>query len=72
MQVNQESATLNQLQSQKADPRAKEKIDAEVHDRQDAYHQSILDLRTLADSVTQKYAELAKDSDVKDAIHAAR
>jgi archaellum component FlaC len=70
MQVNQESASLNQLQSQKADPKAKEKIDAEVHDRREAYHQAILDLRTLADAVTQKYAELAKDSEVKDAIHA--
>ncbi len=70
MQVNQESTWLNQLQSQKADPKAKEKVDAEVNDRRDAYHQAILDLRTLADSVTQKYAELAKDSDVKDAIHA--
>jgi hypothetical protein len=70
MQVNQETAYLNQLQSQKADPKAKEKIDAEVHDRRDSYHQAILDLRTLADSVTQKYAELAKDSEVKDAIHA--
>ncbi len=70
MQVNQESAWLNQLQSQKTDPKAKEKVDAEVHDRRDAYHQAILDLRTLADSITQKYAELTKDSDVKDAIHA--
>jgi signal transduction histidine kinase len=70
MQVNQESAYLNQLQSQKADPKAKDKIDAEVHDRRDSYHQAILDLRTLADSVTQKYAEIAKDAEVKDAIHA--
>ena len=70
MQVNQESAWLNQLQSQKADPKAKEKIDAEVRDRREAYHQAILDLRTLADSTTQKYAELAKDAEVKEAIQA--
>jgi hypothetical protein len=70
MQVNQESAWLNQLQSQKADPKAKEKIDAEVHDRRDSYHQALQDLRTLADSITQKYAELEKDTEVKDAIHA--
>jgi archaellum component FlaC len=70
MQVNQESAWLNQLQSQKADPRAKDKIDAEVNDRREAYHQALQDLRTLADSVTQKYAELDKDAEVKDAIHA--
>jgi hypothetical protein len=70
MQASQESAWLNQLQSQKADPKAKEKIDAEVHDRRDAYHQALQDLRTLADSMTQKYDELAKDSEVKEAIHA--
>jgi hypothetical protein len=69
MQVNQESAWLNQLQNLKADPKAKEKIDAEVHDRHEAYHQSILDLRTQADAITQKYTELAKDSEVTDAIH---
>ena len=70
MQVNQETAWLNQLQSQKADPKAKEKIDAEVNDRRDAYHQAIQDLRTLADSVTKKYGELQKDSEVKDALAA--
>jgi hypothetical protein len=70
MQVNQESAWLNQLQSQRADPRAKEKIDAEVHDRRDAYHQALQDLRNLADSVTQKYADLQKDVEVKDAARA--
>jgi hypothetical protein len=70
MQVNQESALLNQLQSQKADPKAKEKIDAEVNDRRDAYHQTLKDLRTLADSVTEKYAALEKDTEVKDAIGA--
>ena len=42
MQVNQESAWLNQLQSQKADPKAKEKIDAQVNDRREAYHQALL------------------------------
>ncbi len=33
MQVNQESTWLNQLQSQKADPKAKDTIDAQVRDR---------------------------------------
>ena len=70
MQISQESAWLNQLQSQKADPKAKEKIDAEVHDRREAYHLAFKDLRTLADSTTEKYAELAKDDDVKAAIQA--
>ena len=67
-QVSQESAWLNQLQSQKADPKAKDKIDAEVADRQVAYRQALSDLRALADSTTEKYAELAKDPEVKKAI----
>ena len=67
-QVYQESAQLNQLQSQKADPKAKENIDAQVRDRREAYHQALADLRTLADSITEKYAELAKDEEVKKAI----
>jgi hypothetical protein len=70
MQINQESAWLNQLQSQKADPKAKEKIDAEVHDRREAYHLALKDLRTLADATTEKYDELAKDDEVKKAIQA--
>jgi hypothetical protein len=69
-QINQESVWLNQLQSQKADPKAKEKLDAEVRDRREAYHQALLDLRTLADATTQKYDELAKDTEVKKAIEA--
>jgi hypothetical protein len=70
VQVNQESAWLNQLQSQKADPKAKDKIDAEVRDRSEELHQAVTDLRTLADATTQKYEELAKDPDVKQAIEA--
>jgi hypothetical protein len=69
-QLSQESAWLNQLQTQKADPKAKDKIDAEVADRQVAYRQALTDLRALADSTTEKYAEIAKDSDIKHAIEA--
>jgi hypothetical protein len=68
-QVTQESAMINQLQqSQKADPKAKDTIDAEVRDRREAYHQALADLRTLADSTTEKYAELAKSDEIKQAI----
>jgi len=70
MQVTQESAWLNQLQSQKADPKAKDNIDADVHDRREAYHQALQDLRTLADATTQKYDELEKDPEVKKGIEA--
>jgi hypothetical protein len=70
-QVSQESAWLKQLQNvQKADPTAKEKIDAEVGDRRLTYHQALQDLRALADEMTAKYAELAKAPEVKSAIQA--
>jgi len=71
LEVNQETAWLNQLRSQKFDPKSKEKIDAEVRDRRDAYHQALLDLRKVADSTIEKYGELAEDQDVKKAIVAA-
>ncbi|MFI5458900.1 MAG: hypothetical protein ACHRXM_26015 [Isosphaerales bacterium] len=71
MEVNQETAWLNQLKSQKFDPKSKDKIDAEVRDRREAYHQALLDLRKLADSTTEKYGDLAEDQDVKKAIAAA-
>jgi len=71
MEVNQETAWLNELKSQKIDPKSKEKIDAELRDRREAYHQAIVDLRKLVDSATEKYPELAKDEDVKKALVAA-
>jgi len=67
-QIFQESAELNQLQTQKADPKAKENADAQVRDRREAYHQALSDLRTLADSTTEKYAELAKNGEIKTAV----
>ncbi len=67
-QIFQESAELNQLQSQKADPKAKENADAQVRDRREAYHQALSDLRTLADSTNEKYAELAKNEEIKKAV----
>jgi hypothetical protein len=69
-EVNQETAWLNQLRSQKFDPKSKEKIDAEVRDRRETYHQALLDLRQHVDSATEKYASLAKDEDVKKALGA--
>jgi hypothetical protein len=69
-EVNQETAWLNQLKSQKFDPKAKEKVDGEVRDRRETYHQLLLDLRKLVDDATDKYAELAKDQDLKKALEA--
>jgi uncharacterized coiled-coil DUF342 family protein len=68
MEVNQDSYYLNQLKSQPADPKAREKIDSEVRDRRDAYHQALVDLRKLADSATAKYEDLAKNDEVKKAL----
>ena len=71
MEVNQESAWLNQLKAQQSDPKSKEKIDAEVKDRREAYHQALLDLRTLVDSTNEKYDEIKKSEEIKKALVAA-
>jgi hypothetical protein len=65
MEINQDSLFLNQLKSQPADPKAKEKIDSAVLDQRDAYHQALLDLRKLVDSAHEKYEVLTKDDQVK-------
>jgi hypothetical protein len=70
MEINQDSLFLNQLKSQPADPKAKEKIDSDVRDRRDAYHEAILELRKLVDSATAKYDELATNVEVKKALDA--
>ncbi len=68
MEINQESAWLNQLKAQQSDPKSKEKIDAEVNDRRQAYHQALQDLRTLVDSTNEKYSELKDSDEVKKAL----
>jgi hypothetical protein len=67
-EVYEETAWLNQLRSQKFDPKSKEKIDAQVRDESETMHQAVLDLRNLVDSTAEKYAELAKDGEVKKAL----
>src|SRR5262249_53924298 len=71
MEISLETNWLNQLKAQQSDPKSKDKIDAEVNDRREAYHQALQDLRTLADSTAEKYAELAKSDEVKKALIAA-
>lgn len=68
MELNQDSLLLNQIKTQSADPKAKEKIDTEVRDRRDAYHQVLLDLRKLVDAANARYDEAAKNDDVKHAL----
>ncbi len=69
-EVYQETQWLNQLKTQQVDPKSKDKIDAEVRDRREAYHQALLDLRKLVDPAREKYDELAKDGDVTKALAA--
>ena len=64
-EITQDTYFLNQLKSKPADPKAKERIDSEVRDRRDAYHQALLDLRKLVDSANAKYEEVTKDGEVK-------
>jgi hypothetical protein len=68
-EIAQDSYLLNQLKSQPADAKAKERIDSEVRDRHDAYHQALLDLRKLVDSANAKYEELATNGEVKKALN---
>jgi hypothetical protein len=68
-EITQDSYFLNQLKSQPADPKAKERIDSEVRDRHDAYHQALLDLRKLVDSANTKYEALAKNGEVKKTLN---
>jgi hypothetical protein len=68
MEIEQDSLFLNQLKSQPADPKAKEKIDSDVRDQRDAYHQVLVELRKLVDSTHEKYEALAKDDQVKKAL----
>jgi hypothetical protein len=70
MEINQDSYFLNQLKSQPADPKAKEKIDAEVKEKREAYQQALIEVRELVDKATEKYDELEKSSDVKKTLNA--
>jgi hypothetical protein len=66
-ELNQESEFVNQLKNP-ADPKAKDKVDAEVKNKREAYHDALVELRTLADETTQKYQDLAKNDEAKKAI----
>jgi hypothetical protein len=66
----QDTAFLDQLKSEPADPKAKERIDAEVRDKRESYHQALLDVRKIVDAATEKYEELEKNSDVKKTLTA--
>lgn len=65
MEINQRDAFLKQLKSKPFDPRDRLKADAEVHNREEALRQGAGELRKLVDDVRAKYAEVAKDAQVK-------
>jgi hypothetical protein len=67
-EFNQGTLFLNQLRSRPFDPKAKEKVDADVQDRRESYHQALLDLRQLVDAAQKKYAEITKNDDVQKAL----
>ena len=64
-ELNQRTTFLNQLKSQKVDPKAREKVDATVRDRSELLHQAVMDLRKLVETTEEKYKALSKDDDVK-------
>jgi hypothetical protein len=66
-EMSQARALLDQLR-QPFDSAARDRVDAEVRDRRDSYHQALVDLRKLVDSTAQKYAELARSAEVKQAL----
>ena len=68
MQVNQESAYAQSASEPEGRPESQGEDRRRGARRREGYHQALQDLRTLADSITEKYAELAKDAEVKKAI----
>jgi hypothetical protein len=70
MELSQATAQLNQLKNQRPDPQAKQKLDTLVKENQESYDQTLLDLRKLVASTTEKYATLAKDEKISKALHA--
>jgi hypothetical protein len=68
-ELNEDTAFLNQLKSQPADPKAKDKIDAEVQDRRNSYHQAILELRNLVDAAHARYKEAGANDEVQNALN---
>jgi clan AA aspartic protease (TIGR02281 family) len=66
--VNSVTDRLNVMRQQQANAGAKQQVDAEASRRREAYVQVVLDLRHLVDSTTERYAALAADAGVKEAL----
>jgi clan AA aspartic protease (TIGR02281 family) len=62
---------LNLLNSQRADSKWKQDLDAEVSRGRAAYIQTVLSLRELADRIVNQYDELVKNDEVQQALRAA-
>jgi hypothetical protein len=67
-ELRQDTRLLNQMQNQVTDPKSKDKVDAEVRQRRDSYHQALLDLRKTVDATTAKYEEAAKSDEITKAL----
>ena len=66
--VNTVTDTLNMLHQKEADPVDRKQTDAQAAQSRETYVQAILDLRQLVDATTAKYAEMAADPEVTQAI----
>jgi hypothetical protein len=70
-ELNQGTLFLNQLKRQPFDPKAKERVDADVQNRRESYHQALLDLRQFVDATQKKYGEITKNDAVQKALETA-
>jgi clan AA aspartic protease (TIGR02281 family) len=68
--LNEVSDTLQLLHDQTSDPEAKDKINAEVGRRREAFVEQVLELRKLVDEGQDAYKTLADDAEVKQALTA--
>ena len=66
--LTQQNALLGQVRSQPPDPKLKQKIDDEVQARRDEYVQAVHDLTQLVTTTKEKYAALAKNDEVTEAL----
>jgi chromosome segregation ATPase len=69
-ELAQQNNLLTQVKTHPPDPKIKEKIDADVHARQEEYEKEVSDLAQLVSSTQEKYAALSKDNEVKRALAA--
>ncbi|MDR3638934.1 MAG: retropepsin-like aspartic protease [Isosphaeraceae bacterium] len=68
--LNEVTDQLSLLNQEANDPEARKKVAAQVAEQREAFMQSVLDARQVADEATAAYAKLAEDAEVRDALAA--